>query len=34
MDLETMREVAVLLPALGGVITALAGLVWAWRRRP
>ncbi|MDB5455174.1 MAG: hypothetical protein JWP92_759 [Caulobacter sp.] len=33
MDLELLRTLAVVLPAVGGVITAVAGLVWAFRRR-
>jgi hypothetical protein len=34
MDLEFLRQSAVVLSAAGGVITALATLVWAFRRRP
>jgi hypothetical protein len=33
MELEFLRTLAVVLSAFGGVITAVAGLVWAFRRR-
>lgn len=34
MEPEVLKELAVVLSAAGGVLTALAGLVWAFRRRP
>jgi hypothetical protein len=34
MEPEVLKELAVVLSAVGGVLTALAGLVWAFRRRP
>jgi hypothetical protein len=33
MDLEFFRVLPVVLSSLAGVITAIAGLVWAFRRR-
>jgi len=34
MEPEVLKELAVVLSAVAGVFTALAGLVWAFRRRP
>jgi hypothetical protein len=34
MDQEFLRQAPVLLSAVAGVFTALATLVWAFRRRP
>jgi len=34
MDKEFLSQLPLVLSAFGGVITALAGLVWAFRRRP
>jgi hypothetical protein len=34
MDQEFLRQLPMVLSAFAGVVTALAGLVWAWRRRP
>jgi hypothetical protein len=34
MDQEFLQQLPMVLSALAGVVTALAGLVWAWRRRP
>jgi hypothetical protein len=34
MDPQFLSALAVVLTAAGGVVTALAALVWAFRRRP
>jgi len=34
MDQEFLRQLPIMMSASAGVITALAALVWAFRRRP
>jgi hypothetical protein len=34
MNQELLSQLPIVLSAVAGVVTALAGLVWAFRRRP